>query len=72
LKMCSHYFVVFFLQLYALIDALLIYFNQSCVLFFCHLLISSFYYFVARLFQALFVFISVACDVGPSVNWLPN
>lgn len=41
-------------------------------LFFCHLLISSFHYFVVCLFQALFVFINVACDVGPSVNWLPN
>ncbi len=72
LKMCSHYFVVLFLRLYALIDALPIYFNQSCVPFSCHLPISSFHYFVACMFQALFVTINVACDVGPSVNWLPT
>jgi hypothetical protein len=72
LKMYSHYFVVFFLRLYVLIDALPIYFNQSCVPFFCRLPISSFHYFVAYLFQVFFVPINVACDVGPSVNWLPN
>jgi hypothetical protein len=72
LKMCSQYFVILFLRLYALIDALPIYFNQSCVPFFCRLPISSFHYFVACMFQALFVPINVACDVGSSVNWLPN
>ncbi len=73
LKMCSHYFVIFFsLWLYSLIDALPIYFNQSCVPFFCCLPISSFYYFVACMFQAFFVPINVACDVGSNVNWLPN
>lgn len=72
LKMCYHYFVIFFLWLYAFIDALPIYFNQSCVPFFCRLPISSFHYFVACMFQALFVPINIACDVGSSVNWLPN
>ncbi len=71
LKMCSHYFVVFFLQLNALIDALHVYFNQSCF-FFCCLPISSFHYFVVCLLQVLFVPINLTCDVGPSVNWLPN
>jgi hypothetical protein len=40
--------------------------------FFCHLPISSFHYFLAYLLQALFVPTNVARDVGPSVNWLPN